>query len=231
VLSCGGLLAGTAGHVVTVFCGVPPDGTTAPMWDQLTGATDPAARMHDRLAEDDAAMELLDTTTTRLGLLDGQYRSGPVAVDEVAAALAPLLNGAAEVHLPSAIGGHPDHVTTRDATLAALPQGTDAWLYADLPYALAFGWPSWVDGRDPDPLLDPTPWLANELASAGLDLDVLAAVPRVLSDAQATRKRTAVSAYASQLPALDALCGGRLTDPGTSRYELEWRVTTGRPAG
>jgi len=224
VLSCGGLLAGSPGHVVTVFCGVPPEGLAAPMWDQLTGARDPAARMCDRLAEDDAALAALGATTDRLGLLDEQYRSEPVTVDAVAAALGPALSGVTVLHVPSAVGGHPDHVLTRDASLASAPPSAEVWLYADLPYSLAFGWPAWVDGREPDPLLDPTPWLADELAAAGVDVDARSAVVRALSDGEAARKRAAVSAYASQLPALDALCGARLTDPVASRFELAWRL-------
>lgn len=230
VLSCGGLLAEVTGHVITVFCGVPPAGTAAPMWDLLTGATDSVRRMHERLAEDDRALAVLGTTTERLGLLDGQYRSGPVAHGELVARLRPLLAGATEVHVPAAIGSHPDHVATREAALAAADAAADVLLYADLPYALSFGWPSWVDGRRPEPLLDPGQWLAGELAGAGVDLATLTAVPRALTEAATARKRAAVAAYASQLPALDALAGGRLTEDHASRFELAWRVARGPAA-
>jgi LmbE family N-acetylglucosaminyl deacetylase len=225
VLSCGGLLASTPGHVVTVYCAVPPAGLAAPMWDRMTGAIDPVARMHDRLAEDDAALATLGATTTRVGLLDEQYRSEPLPPDAVPAALGPLLAGAAQVHVPAAMGSHPDHVATRDGALAAAPASAEVWLYADLPYALAFGWPSWVDGRDPQPMLDPSPWLEDELAGAGLDPAGLTAVVRELSAEAAARKRRAMSSYVSQLPALETLSGGRLTHPHASRFELAWRVT------
>lgn len=223
VLSCGGLLASAPGHVVTVFGGVPAAGTPAPMWDLLTGATDPVARMRDRLVEDDAALAVLGATTDRLSLLDSQYRTGPADHDEIVAQLRPLLAGLPEVHVPSAIGRHPDHVATRDAALAAVGPDTEVLLYADLPYTLAFGWPSWVDGSAPDPLLDPGRWIAAEIADAGLDPTTLIALPRSLTAEAAARKQAAASAYTSQLPALDALAGGRLTDGDASRFELAWR--------
>jgi LmbE family N-acetylglucosaminyl deacetylase len=224
VLSCGGLLATTPGHVVTVFTGLPREGTPAPMWDRLTGAGDPVARMRDRLAEDDAALAVLGATTDRIGLLDEQYRHGPAEWSSISGALLPLLADAAEVHVPAALGGHADHLATRDAALAAAGPATTVLLYADLPYALAFGWPSWVDGRERDPLLDPSHWLTGELADSGLDPALLTPVPRALSDEAVTRKRAAVSAYASQLPALDTLAGGRLTDDHAARFELSWRL-------
>jgi LmbE family N-acetylglucosaminyl deacetylase len=179
--------------------------------------------MRDRLAEDDAALAVLDATTDRVGVLDEQYRSGPVDHDEIVARLRPLLAGLPEVHVPAAIGRHPDHVATRDAALAAIGAETSVIFYADLPYTLAFGWPSWVDGSAPDPLLDPGRWIAAELADAGLDPATLTALPRSLSAEAAARKQAAVSAYTSQLPALDALAGGRLTDGDASRFELAWR--------
>src|SRR5258706_13242769 len=59
-----------------------------------------------------------------------------------------VLGGAGQAWLASAIGGHSDHAFVRDAGLrAADAAGHDeVMLYADFPYVIAYGWPSWVSG-------------------------------------------------------------------------------------
>jgi hypothetical protein len=73
VLSCWHLLAGGDTTVVTVFAGVPEPGTCG--WsDRLTGASDSAARVRERLGEDTRAPALAGASSGRLDLLDEQYR-------------------------------------------------------------------------------------------------------------------------------------------------------------
>jgi hypothetical protein len=72
VPSCWHLLAGGDTTVVTVFAGVPEPGTCG-WWDRLTGASDPAARVRERLAEDTRAPALAGASSVRLDLLDEQY--------------------------------------------------------------------------------------------------------------------------------------------------------------
>src|SRR4051794_35229184 len=78
VLSCWHVLQDGEATVVTVFAGVPEPGTRG-WWDRLTGSDDSAARMRERLREDDAALGLGGATPLRLDLLDEQYRSNGAA--------------------------------------------------------------------------------------------------------------------------------------------------------
>lgn len=226
VLSCCARLTAGA-RVVTVFAGLPAEGTPGPVWDRLTGAADAHRRVCDRLAEDDGALRLLGVGTDRLDLLDGQYRDGPAPHGRVTGLLRPLLADCTEVWLPAGVGGHRDHVAARDAGLAAAPPDVAVLLYADLPYALVYGWPGWVDGAAARPLLDPTPWLEAELESVGLDPAALLRAPRTLNDDLRHRKQEAMACYVSQLPALDAQSGGRLGDPAVLAHELAWSVRPG----
>src|SRR5258706_13033675 len=88
-----------------------------------------------------------------------------------------VLGGAGQAWLASAIGGHSDHAFVRDAGLRAADAARhdEVMLYADFPYVIAYGWPSWVSGGRGHAYLDP-PFL---LAGQGLfhRLDAPAAPP------------------------------------------------------
>ena len=77
--------------------------------------------------------------------------------------IAEHLTSADEVWLPAAIGRHPDHVLARDAGLraAAAVGHDDVVLYADFPYVISYGWPSWLSRQPADPYLNPEIWLAD----------------------------------------------------------------------
>src|SRR5919109_876181 len=68
VFSCWHIVGEEKARVVTVFAGIPPAGTPLPRWDEMTGATDPATRVRERIAEDEAALG----DGIRLELLDSQ---------------------------------------------------------------------------------------------------------------------------------------------------------------
>jgi LmbE family N-acetylglucosaminyl deacetylase len=223
-LSCGGQLAGEPAHVITVFAGVPDEVVPLPTWDRLTGATSSHQRVVDRLAEDDRALGRLGTTTERLPLLDGQYRTEVHDHHGAVELLRPLLATADEIWAAAGIGHHVDHLAARDAALGAAPPGASVRLFADLPHALVYGWPSWVDPQAQHPFVDSGPWLEAELESAGLLLEALTARPHRLSAAAAALKREALAEYTSQLPALDAQSGFRLSDPRVMAFELSWTV-------
>jgi LmbE family N-acetylglucosaminyl deacetylase len=228
VLSASMRLAEGGAAVVTVFAGVPAAGTVPPVWDRMTGAFDSVARMRERLAEDDEALARLgQVPTLRLDELDGQYRNRPADPGWLGKLLAECLAGAGEIWLPSAVGGNPDHAAVRDAALAAADAapGAAVYVYADFPYITwGGGWPSWVTGIAPEPYLDVAVWLEAELRAGGFDPDRLEPVVRVLDDAEQARKRHAMDAYRTQLPAL-GLDSRRLdTDHDLLRYELAWRL-------
>lgn len=207
------LLEGDA-HVVTVCAGIPPEDAALSQWDADSGARSPAARARERLLEDDAALSVVGATTTRLTELGQHYRGAPYDVDSVAAQLVVLLRGVAEVWLPAGIGGHGAHEGTSRAALAAVrvTRPDAVYLYADLPYALAFGWPARRDG------------LEDELRRLGHDPSQLAWSIRELSDEEQDRKQRAVRCYRTQLALLGMSADGRFADPSADTLELSWRL-------
>ena len=46
-------------------------------------------------------------------------------------------------------------------------------LYADVPHATRFGWPTWVTGDPADPHLDPEAFWSHHLKGTGVDLAAL----------------------------------------------------------
>jgi LmbE family N-acetylglucosaminyl deacetylase len=228
VLSAWTFLAGHPGTVVvTCFAGVPTVGTPPSEWDLRTGAADPSARALARRCEDVAALTLLGARPVHLDFQDGAYR--PAAADDdvpdrLVTALRPLLAEAGQVLAPAAFGGHPDHLLARHAALAASPPGRTR-LYADLPYAARWGWPSWVRGWAPlrrcvrrarraSPARDPDREWARILAG----LSALAADVHRLTPTERADKQRALACYASQLPSLG------LDGPGSAAlaYEVSW---------
>ena len=214
VLSAAGrLLAGDA-HVVTVCAGIPPEGASMSSWDAESEARDAAARARERLREDDEALAVVGATTTRLDELGQHYRATPYDVDGVAGQLVPLLRGVPEVWLPAGIGGHGAHEGTSRAGLAAvkLTRPAAVHMYADLPYALSFGWPESRDG------------LETELRRLGFDPDELAWAPRRLDEDEQSRKQRAIRCYRTQLALLGMSADGRFANPSADGLELSWRL-------
>lgn len=217
VLSACGALAGA--FVVNVFAAVPPPGPPTDAL-RLTGASDPVAQMRRRLDEDREALAVAGATAAALDLLEADARTEALDAAAVTTAIADVVPAARAVLAPLAIGRHPDHVLVRDAAFAL---GVPVWLYADLPYAITWGWPAWVTGEAPDPDLDPeVPWRRA--------LDRLPAPPGApevdrLDGERLERKRRAVACYASQLP---MLAGGphRRLDDWALRYEVRWPIAS-----
>jgi LmbE family N-acetylglucosaminyl deacetylase len=211
VLSAALQLMRPGAHVVTVCTGAPPDGTPPADWDELTGATDAAARVRERLAEDDRALAALGVeATTRLDFPDDQHIIDPAerpAHDALVAALRPHLAGAVEVWVPAAVGGHRDHVATRDAAVAAADHTAVVHHYADVPYSLEFGWPD----------VDAGIWRESSADHCRLTRTIHPLDP----DAQ-RRKVAAMACYPTQLPAVDP--DGVLTygAPAVVGFEVSW---------
>jgi LmbE family N-acetylglucosaminyl deacetylase len=204
------------GAVVANLCtAVPPRGVVGD-FDRTKGAVDGAAFMAARLEEDSAALALADVgSRIELGFLDAQYRDRPLDPDAIRAALPP----AERILAPAGLGGHPDHVSARDAALAT---GAMVTLYADLPYAARVGWPAWVTGDDQRRHWRP---------EARWDL-FLAAVPGRLSpraialDAeQLAAKERALRTYATQFEVLNGGPVNRLLNPAVLGFEVRWDVS------
>jgi LmbE family N-acetylglucosaminyl deacetylase len=210
--------------VVSVFCGDPGPGVHG-AWDRICGFGSSSEAVAARCAEDDVALGLLGGAPgVRLALLDDQYLAAPRPADEVGAALRAVLDrggtaGGPELILaPAGIGGHPDHLAVRDAAIALCRErGLTLRLYADLPYAVQFGWPSWVDGGPA------RGWDASVAWELLLPADARP-IPDVapLTDDEVAAKLRALRAYPSQWGPIDAL--GQLDDPALWRFEPRWAM-------
>ncbi len=225
-LSASAALAACDATIVTVFTAVPGAGRPVSWWDQLTGATSSQQRQRERIVEDGAAMALLGARGVHLDEPEALYRDGDPDLDRAAAALTGLLAGAREVWLPSAIGGHRDHLFARTAGLraAAAAGHGEVVLYADFPYVIAYGWPSWVSGRPDGGYVDAGFWLTDQLASAGLGEASLTPVVTRLSGAQRELKARVIAAYRSQAPVLRLAPADLAADPAKLEFELAWQV-------
>jgi LmbE family N-acetylglucosaminyl deacetylase len=195
-----------------------------------------------RRAEDRAALALTASEPVHLDLLDAQYRVADgeqqALVDELADHLRPCLLDAAEVWIPAGLGGHTDHLMTREAALAAATAGQRVYAYADLPYAGQPAWPADVTGGLRDRVVhaatkvmrQPTPTTMWQSVLQDLPLDGRD-VTRILrlTPSQRRSKRRAVSRYTSQLAALK--CGPRnpLRQRRLFAYEAYWPLAIGPP--
>ncbi|WP_067900620.1 PIG-L deacetylase family protein [Actinomadura chibensis] len=228
VLSASVQLARPGAEVVTVFAGAPPEDVENTEWGRLTRASSAAERHRERLAEDDAAMSALGCAWRRLDEPEDEFRTGAPDLGRLADRLRPDVADAAEIWIPAGIGGHPDHVALRRAVLAALDaagdRATPVHLYADLPYTIAHGWPTWVTGAEPADYLDPDRWVVDELVGNGVDPAGLARRAVRLAADERARKARAVRAYRSQLPALGL--GPADTHRWTAllAHEAAWRL-------
>jgi LmbE family N-acetylglucosaminyl deacetylase len=223
VFSCWHVLAGPgAVEVVTVFAGIPDEGTPLPRWDRITGAHNSAERVRERLAEDREALALAGREGTYLHFVERQYGAEHPSVEEVVLALRERVSAGSEVFAPAGIGDHSAHVLTRQAALELAGEGRKARFYADLPYATEFGWPAWVTGDEPDPYRDvDAAWRADAepLFEAGYRPQAV-----TLSDELRAQKAEALTKYRSQLSALDGGPQRRLTHPALLRYEVVWSL-------
>jgi len=176
----------------------------------MTGASDSAARMRERLEEDARALALAERRAEHLGFLDSQYRDG--SPGDVLGALRDRLSDE-EVLAPAGIGGHSDHELVRDA---ALELGREVRLFGDLPYSTQWGWPAWMIGEEPDPLRDVDAYWA-QFVPEGYEPH-----PVELGEEEQQAKVEAMRAYATQFSIFEAGALQRLTDPQLLRFEVVW---------
>ena len=225
VLSCWHLLDEGSGEVtvINVFAGSPHDNGAFPFWDRMTGATDSRERLAERIAEDAAALELAGHRPVNLGFLDEQYRTAAQPVEPLVDGLRDRVADAPLIYAPAAIGYMgSDHSLVREAALRLADEGAvEARLYADLPHALIYGWPSWVSGRPGQ--VDPAPLWEAALLDAGIAPQEAVPSVRELSPGGRARKLEAVLTYRTQSAALDLMFGG-LTRPDRLAYEVTWEL-------
>jgi LmbE family N-acetylglucosaminyl deacetylase len=210
--------------VVNVFAGVP-ELRSPPRWDLLAGARDSRVHMRNRLDEDRAALALAGRSATYLPFLDWHYRTGEPATDELATAISDAAPAASVLYAPAGIGDHRDHVLVRDVALELsrilrLP----LTLYAELPYAARFGWPSWVSGAPAPPGLVVDAYWELALGSAAVARSALRSQVHRLDDAQMAAKCAAMKRYRTQFWLLNQGPIGLLEHPLVLPWEVTWSV-------
>jgi LmbE family N-acetylglucosaminyl deacetylase len=201
--------------VVNVCTGLPPAGAVT-SWDRICGATDSRSHMEERLEEDRAALALVECEPVALGFLDVQYRTEPLERGALRSAIEEAVAGAEEIWAPAGIGDHPDHLQVRDA---AMELGLPLRLYAELPYAIKFGWPAWVTGEEADPRLVP---------DGAWSLPAGTGEPTVhrISENDVQLKLQALRRYRTQFSALSRGKLGHIAHPSVIRHEVSWAFPT-----
>jgi LmbE family N-acetylglucosaminyl deacetylase len=226
VLDCWGLLGSERElRVVNLFTGAPAAGRLAP-WDAITGARDSAERVRERAAEDALALGRAGRRPVNLPFLDAQYRRPPPApsLEELDLALSSVVQSASRIHVPAGLGEHPDHLLARRYGRMLLRAGIPVHVYAELPYCVRHGWPSWVDGREPDPHRDVDAFWRSSLERVAEMPPLRSAHVERLDDEAASAKLAAMSCYATQMPCLDYGASGVLADPAIHRFEVSWEL-------
>jgi LmbE family N-acetylglucosaminyl deacetylase len=225
VLSTWSVLTGDRPAVVVNVCtAVPPTGTRG-SFDAVFGVDDSAELMRTRLAEDEHALAMVGAAPRNLGFLDHQYRGSDLSPDEVTSAIEEIDVGAAALFAPAGIGGHADHLAVRAAALelaTGLP--IPLRLYAELPYAVRAGWPSWVTGRSARPHLVPEARWEAGLDSLPVPPGALRPCPIALSADEVEGKLRALRTYRTQFEVLNGGPIGLLTNAEVINFELHWEV-------
>jgi LmbE family N-acetylglucosaminyl deacetylase len=210
--------------VVNVFAGVPAPGRVT-LWDATTGASDSAARVKERIAEDAEALGHAGREPVNLDFLDAQYRRPPQpSLSDIDRAVAASAASASRVYVPAGIGSHPDHLLTRRFGRMLARGGMPVTLYAELPYCVLHGWPEWVDGREPDPYRNVDAFWQSFLDEVPELPPLRSARVRRLEGEAASDKLTAMRCYRSQFSCLDYGARGLLSDPAIHGFEVSWDV-------
>jgi len=203
-------------NVVNVFAGVPPPGRTT-KWDRIVGAADSAELMRHRIEEDGIALAKAGRAPHTLDLTEYQQREDrrEPSLRRIDTLVTAAVTAASHLYAPAVLGTpHPDHARLRAYALACHTAGMPVELYADLPYAVVYGWPHWVTGEAADPHLDVDAYWGETPAGE----------PRIvtLDDSQAAAKLEAMRAYVTQFPSLDRGPIGLLSNPKVHRFEVFW---------
>ncbi len=210
--------------VVNVFAGIPESGSP-PRWDLLAGARDSRVHMQARLDEDRAALAAAGAAGTYLSFLDWHYRTTDPSTDELVTRIREAVAAASTLYAPAGIGRHRDHVLVRDVAIKLSRNGGPPLrLYAELPYAARFGWPSWVTGAPTEPgVVVDADW---ELALGSAAVERSALTPRVhrLDTARMSAKLAAMKRYRTQFWLLNQGPIGLLEHPLVLPWEVAWSV-------
>ncbi|HEV3035180.1 MAG TPA: PIG-L family deacetylase [Solirubrobacteraceae bacterium] len=224
VLSCWNLLERKGElNVVNLFAGIPSPGR-AGTWEAVCGARDSSERARTRIAEDARALARAGREPLGLALLDAKYRGRRADVDLNALdrALSEAVPSASRVYVPAGIGAHPDHVSARDYGRLLLRSGMPVTLYAELPYCIFHGWPSWVDGSPPVPTRNVDAYWQSFLAGVPEMPALRSADVQRLHGSASVAKLEAIQCYETSL---NYSVKRLLADPALHGFEVHWRLT------
>jgi hypothetical protein len=159
------------------------------------------------------------------------YTTPAPAAEQIAQAIAQAVPGVSSLCVPAGIGGHRDHLIVREAGALLASRGVTVRLYADLPYAVRYGWPAWIGAPDGARTNDrATAFWARYLEALRQQVGdpvKQARVVRLAPDERA-RKAQAVRRYATQVGSLNAgRTRGRLDEDSTFAYEVYWELQPG----
>jgi hypothetical protein len=225
VLDCWSVLTASADvRVVNVFAGVPAAGSVT-YYERLAGARDSAAHVRRRHAEDRRALALAARSAVSLGFLARTHRRGRPepsfqALDAALGAHGPV----STVYAPAALGAaHPDHELVRSYALALARRGMPVRLFADVPYGVAYGWPAWVTGGEPEPGLDVDAYWGDGPVGSQAGAEVVR-----LDRRAAAAKLAAMRTYRSEFAVLDRGPLRQLSNPAIHGFEVFWPAPGGR---
>jgi LmbE family N-acetylglucosaminyl deacetylase len=232
--------------VITVFAGVPEPGFVTAL-DRDHGATESAAWADRRRAEDQEAVASAGCEVVHGDLLDLQYRirsvpgiseevehdprcllhvarqepSLRVCPDAIGVEVNALIGADTVVYASAGVGGHPDHEDVARYAVSLVPRVREVRLFADSPYYLRHGLPSWVTSEPND---DSDQAIAR--AFHGLRLEPARLVRRSvrLTGSDIVAKMDAMRMYQTEFDPVDADFHGVASDSGLMRHETYWVV-------
>jgi len=238
-------------RIITVFAGVPKPGFVTAL-DRTRGATEAAALVRRRRADDRAALAQAGRVPTHADLLELNYQAidmpevqdaierDPARYVEIVAAVDGLGTpvdvieravgdwlDADIVYAPLGIGRHPDHRDVARLGLRLATRGCEVRFYGDFPYLVRYGPPSWL-AAGPEAVC----------ADAQIE-DAFAALPATQGDfdrfiVELTRdevdaKIMAFRRYETEFPLVDADFAGATSDRQRMRQEVYWTLRSGSP--
>jgi LmbE family N-acetylglucosaminyl deacetylase len=238
-------------RVVTVFAGIPEPGFVTAL-DRTRGATEAAALMRRRRDDDRAALALAGRAATHADLLEVNYlavrmpevqdaiereperfveivaatRALGTPVDAIERAVGGWLAGDV-VYAPLGVGRHPDHRDVARLGLRLATRGRLVRFYADFPYLVRHGPPSWLGGGQGDARADEQ----VEAAFAALPADPNAferSTVELTAD-QVDAKIAAFRRYETEFPLVDAHFDGATSDRAQMGREVYWTLRSRSP--
>lgn len=200
--------------VLTIFSGIPPEGTTT-LWDRICGEADSHKMMQKRKLENDKAITISGHTNSQLflDLLDNQYRSkgDRPSVDELADAIEKLVPGNATFFAPLALSRvyrHPDHLLTRQVGLELYKRGRQVSFSPDYPYMAS-------PHRPTEASLNRLQTLAEKVLGLKLSVEI-----SNLGVDQLKKRHQALKLYTSQYTPLNIETFGAISRLVRRNYEI-----------